>query len=203
MKAVAVLLACSLALAACNNNSTNPTTQQAQTAPPKQELTQQQRERIITTTTRGLEAERDKVERITFYTPPTSLDEWNTQSLAAYISLPDGRGPILRINPHYHGEDWIFFNHIKVMADNDIVYDKQFSFGDVKRDNNSAGVYESADYAARDDDIAAMRKIATAKSVTVRLSGREHRQDFDMSPEDQARIAKSLSTYDALQSFSP
>lgn len=185
-------------LSGCNNQE-KAATQTAVQSDPVPKLTGDARQKIVTASTKGFEAERDKMEKITFYTPQITLDAWNTQTLSAYISLPDDGEPILRMNPHYHGDSWIFFQEVKVMADDQIVYDKMLPYEKMKHDNNSAGVFESADYVANDDDISALRKIAAAKSVTVRLSGNQNRQDFDMSAADQKRIADALKAYDTLR----
>lgn len=196
------LVAASLFLSACDNNHSTNTAPQT-TLPSAPKLTEQQRTELISQATKnGFEIERDKIEKVTFYSPRTTSAEWSNQYLATYISIPDGSRAILRIYPHYQGDDWIFFDHLKVMADNEIVYDREYSSSDMRHDNKGGRVYESADYAAKDDDIAAMRKIAVAKSVTVRLSGREHRQDFEMSKGDQERIGLALRTYDALRPLS-
>ncbi|WP_155638697.1 hypothetical protein [Burkholderia territorii] len=193
------LIATALFLSGCDNNSA----QQASAPVVKPALTEQQRTDLISTATKnGFEVERDKIEKVTFYSPKTNSNEWSNQYLGVYISIPDGKGPIFRIYPHYQGDDWIFFDHLKVMADNEIVYEKDYSNSNMRRDAKSSRVYESTDYAAKDDDIAAMRKIAAANSVTVRLSGRDHRQDFEMSTGDRERIALALRTYDALQPLS-
>ncbi|MDN7427783.1 hypothetical protein [Burkholderia sp. AU45388] len=195
------LIATALFLSGCDDKSSPQASAPAPVAKPA--LTEQQRSDLISTATKdGFEVERDKVEKITFYSPKTNSSEWSNQYLGVYISVPDGKGPIFRIYPHYQGDDWIFFDHLKVLADNEIVYEKEYSSSDMRRDAKSSRVYESTDYAAKDDDIAAMRKISSARSVTVRLSGRDHRQDFEMSQGDRQRIARALSAYDSLQPLS-
>jgi hypothetical protein len=197
MKAVFLVVACAITVAGCDNDS-KP--QQVTAAPaPKPALNSTQRLQLIADATKGMKADRDKMESITFYSPKGT--KWADTGVVVYVALPDDRGPILRVMPSYHGDSWIFFNRIKVMADNDIVYEKQFDSLKMKHDNNSAGVYEDVDFAADDGDIGALRKIANAKSVTVRLDG-DKQQDFDMTAADRLRIQAALNAYDALRPLS-
>ncbi|HGL5386841.1 hypothetical protein [Burkholderia orbicola] len=194
------LIAAALLLSACDNSSSPQASIPAPVAKPA--LTEQQRTALIVKATHGMDVNRDKMEKVSFYTPKIPSDEWVKQSLGVYLSIPDGSRVIFRIYPHYTGSDWIFFQRVKVMADDQIVYEKDFPYSEMNHSNNYGRVYESADYAAKDVDIEAMRRIAAAKSVTVRLSGREHQQDYDMSKPDQQRIASALKAYDELQQLS-
>lgn len=192
------LIAAAFSLSACDNKPAS----QAAAPVVKPALTEQQRTELIAKATNGMELSRDKMEKVSFYTPKTPLDDWTKQPIGTYISIPDGSRAFFRIYPHYTGDSWIFFQKVKVMADDQIVYTKDFPYESMHHSNSGGYVYESADYAAKDDDIEAMRKIATAKSVTVRLSGKEHQEDFEMSKADQKRIASVLQAYDELQPLS-
>jgi hypothetical protein len=139
------------------------------------------------------------MESIAFYS--VKDEPWIDTGITVYISVPDSSKPIFRISPHYHGESWIFFKHVKVMADSAIVYDKDFASFNMKHDNNSAGVYENIDYAGTDEDIAAIRKIVAAKSVTVRLSGDDKRDDVDLDAKSLARMRRALKAYDDMSAL--
>lgn len=167
--------------------------------PPKPALTAEQRSSIVSAATQGMAVSRDKMESITFYSAKD--DPWVDTGITVYISVPDMAPPIFRIDPHYHGDSWIFFKHVKVMADSVIVYDKEFASSDMKHDNNSAGVYENVDYPATYADIDAVRKIAAAKTVTVRLSGDDKREDVDLDAESLARMARVLKAYDEMSTL--
>ncbi len=138
--------------------------------------------------------DRDKMESISFYS--VKGDRWVGTGLTLYVSVPDDASPILRIMPRYSGDSWIFFKSMKVMADSVIVYDKQYEYLKMKRDNGGGMVYERIDYAAQPDDIEAMRKIANAKSVTIRLSGDDKREDFDLDVSAQKKMQRVLKAYD-------
>jgi hypothetical protein len=201
MKAIAVLglLAC-LAIGACNGSSQNNAaasvaTSTALAAP----VSAAERKKIIDAATSQLSLERDKMERISFYSNKNSSA--GTPKLEAYLSIPDDGAPIFRIRAQYYGDNWIFFDHIKVMADDQVVYDKEPPRP--HHDNSGSSVWETADYAGTIVDIIAMKQIAAAKKVTVRFAGTEHREDHEMSPEELRNLREIIASWDAMAKLSP
>lgn len=192
------LFAC-LPLSACSgahkesDASPNPLAVTAQ-AP----ISADERKKIVDAATSGLELERDNMERISFYT--NREREILSTKLEAYLSVPDATPAILRIRPMYYGTDWIFFDHIKVMADDEVIYEQTIE--NPIRDNGSGSVWETADYAVRLADLAAMRRIAAAKSVTIRFYGRERRKDHEMTPSELKNLREILAAFDAMANLS-
>lgn len=191
-KHISAVLAALLLCAGCDKHQTPiaPTSEAAKPA-----LTREQRVALVKSATAGMTEERDKMESISFYS--TKDEPWIGTGITVYLSVPDDARPLLRVVPHYHGDSWIFFTSVKVMADGKIVYDRSFDGLHMKHDNNVTGVYESVDYAAQADDVAAVRAMASAKNVTVRLAG-EKREDVDLAPADIARAKRVISAYDGL-----
>ncbi|BBP95936.1 hypothetical protein BSFA1_10650 [Burkholderia sp. SFA1] len=185
-------LCAAAALAACDNHSGN---ESASAPAEKPMINAEQRAQLVKSATVGMSEERDKMESISFF---SAKDEpWIDTGITVYLSVPDDSSPILRIVPHYHGDSWIFFNTVKVMADGKIVYERSLDGLRMKHDNNTTGVYESADYAAEAADLFAIRAIAGASSVTVRLAG-EKREDVDLSPAAIARVKRVVKAYNEL-----
>ncbi|AMP15514.1 hypothetical protein CPter291_3277 [Collimonas pratensis] len=75
------------------------------------------------------------------------------------------------------------------------MYEKSFSRGDVTHTNNTAGVFETADYVARADDIAALKIIAEAKQSTIRLSGDEKRRDYELTKLEISNLKLVLDSF--------
>lgn len=168
----------------------------AKPAPTAPVLSKKERDDLIAKATKSFKVDRDKMESVTFYTPRGA--KIGSTSLDAYLSIPDGHGAIFRIVARYSGDDWVFYERIKVMADDQVVYEKEFPYRDVVRDNSSGTVWETVDYAASPADIAALAKISEAKSATVRFSGRERRRDHTLSNGDLERLKSSLKAYKEL-----
>ncbi|WP_186183860.1 hypothetical protein [Burkholderia gladioli] len=191
---VVAVLAATLTVVACDQSSGTQSQPTAEAPAPKPKITPEERAKIVQAATAGMSLDRDKMESISFYS--VKGDRWVGTGLTLYVSVPDDASPILRIMPRYSGDSWIFFKSMKVMADSVIVYDKQYEYLKMKRDNGGGMVYERIDYAAQPDDIEAMRKIANAKSVTIRLSGDDKREDFDLDVSAQKKMQRVLKAYD-------
>lgn len=199
MKKFAIIIAIVIAIfsvAKCSEQS-RPLTPQAVIAPPKPALTADQRSEIVRAATKGMEQSRDKMEKISFFSPQIPASNFFRTDYT-YVSVPDSGSPVLRAVFSYSGDSWIFFTHVKIMADNQIVLDREFNYGDVHRDTLSGGVYERLDVFADAEMEAALRAISKSKVVTVRLSGKEHRDDHDFSAKDFANIKSGIAAYDGL-----
>lgn len=188
-----------IALTACSRptdpNAPKPDMALPAAAPP-QIVVGEERRPIVDALTKNLVLERDKMEGISFYS--TKNRDLLSSGLEAYISLPDTRLPLLRVKAQYFGRDWVFYDVIKVMADDVVVYERSFDHNDVHRDNSGGSVWETADYVAHDSDMDALKKIANAKSATIRFSGREHRDDHEISSAERKNLLEAISTYEKL-----
>jgi len=98
----------------------------------------------------------------------------------------------------YHGSRWIFYDHIKIMADDQIVYQRTYRRSEIKRDNEARSVWEVADYVAQPDDLASLQAISAAKSVTVRFAGRDRIYDHKMTTAEKSGLTSVLKAYDHL-----
>lgn len=180
--------------------STDPQPASSAAAAPAQQriITGEERKPIVADLTKGLKADRDKMESITFYTSKgiNYMSPW----VDAYIALPDDRLPGLRMRARYYGENWVFFDSVKIMADDVVIYERSLNRSDISRDNSGGSVWETADYYAKDVDIAALKKIASAKSATILFSGRERRDDHAISAKERRAVQDVITAYEKLTS---
>ena len=195
-----------VSLTACGRTSTTPSSShapvEAASVPAPTPALQptviigDERKPIVAALTKGMELERDKMEGISFYSAKGR--NYLASGLEAYISLPDRSLPIFRVRPTYYGDNWVFYDTLKVMADDEIVYERTFKHGEVQHDNSSGSVWETADYVAREPDLVALKKIANAKSATIRFSGRERRDDHELTAKERKRLQEVIATYEQL-----
>jgi hypothetical protein len=192
-------------LAACGRDkapqvlSSAPLSVPVKTERARPSVTGEERDKLLSSATKGLLKSRDKMEKVSFYLAKNrSITRTN---LDTYLAIPDGLPAILRVMPSYYGDDWIFFNTVKVMADDEIVYQKTFNHNDVLRDNANGSVWEIADYIAGDVELATIKKIIASKSATIRFSGNEHREDHEISRGERDRLQQILTAYEALSSL--
>jgi len=163
---------------------------------PKPSLTEAERTRLLATATKSLKRKRDKIEKTTFFMAQN--DGLRTQ-VGAYFGLADGGSPYLRMKTVYYGDSWVFYDAVKIMADDEIVYEKAFNRRDISRDNEGGSVWEVADYLATPSDQAALGKISGAKSVTVRFAGRDRTRDHLMTAAERSGLKSVLAAYAELK----
>ena len=90
--------------------------------------------------------------------------------LAVVVSPCDE--PSLVLNAQFWGRDgWLFLNRASVLADGKLVIDREFSTGTVSRNPDAAGVIERGYWAASAADVTGIKSIATASSLSIRLTG--------------------------------
>lgn len=159
-------------------------------------LTKEERKAVIGAATRELKEQRDKMEGVSFYLNRKPIRA--ASRLETYLSIPDGSRVYLRISPTYFGDNWVFFDSIKVMADEEVVYQRDMSRKDVTRDNRDGYVWEVGDYLGSEIDISALRVIAASKVATIRFSGSERRHDHNMTKQEIKNIQRVLAAYDEL-----
>lgn len=164
---------------------------------PAPQLSADERARILSNTIKGLKVKRDDMEKVTFYSTQSG-DALKTQ-LNAYLGVPDDGRPYLRMRAVFFGDRWVFFESIKIMADNEIVLEKTLPRSVITRDNEAGSVWEVADYSPQQDDIQALEKISNAKSATIRFSGRDRIRDHKISSAERAALRSILKAHHELE----
>jgi hypothetical protein len=167
----------------------------ANSTPVKPSITEKERKKIIADATKSLVRQRDQMDRVTFY---TASKDGHTQ-VGAYLGIEDGDAPVLHMRTIYFGDRWVFYEKVKIMADDAIVFERNFSRSDIIRDNANGDVWEVADFVAGQGDLLALKIIARSKSATVRFEGDERRHDHKISLVEKTRLQSVLKAYDELQ----
>ena len=119
---------------------------------------------------------RDAFRKLTIFEPAGSRMRrfGGGEYLHSYVSVLDCEAPSIMLNPRFFSKgSWIFLARVAVMAHDEVVLDHSIEHGDVDRDNQSWGVTEASTWIASEDDIKALRKIATAGHLVVRLTGKK------------------------------
>ena len=180
-----------------DQSESNMDSARANAPPAKPQLSADERARVLSNATKGLRVKRDEMEKVTFYST-NSGDALKTQ-VTAYLGVPDGDPPYLRMRTVFFGDRWVFFETIKIMTDNEIVLEKALPRSVITRDNEDGSVWEVADYTPREDDLQALKKISTAKSATIRFSGRDRIRDHKISEAEKASLRMILKAHRELE----
>ena len=144
-----------------------------------------------------LNSETDKVEGITWYKSKTQPYYADSRSyILPYIGTKSS-STWLRLIFHYTGDQWIFFDSVTIVVDGK-KYQKNFSYGEVNRDNDTE-VWEWADISPSNQDIEMLKEIANSSETIVRFQGDVHHYDLVVSQQDKNAIRDVVTAYEALQ----
>lgn len=94
----------------------------------------------------------------------------------------------LRATFRYHGSGWIFFDNAAVIS-GDLRYERDFSISEGTRDNDTNGVYESADIKVTNKEVKLFESMSK-HGAKVRLSGKY--QDTSEITEEQRVMLENL-----------
>lgn len=158
-----------------------------------QELKDREKQEAIA----ALQTETDKVEGITWYKPSTYPRYADTRSYILPYIGKNNSSTWLRLQFHYTGNNWIFFQNITIAVDGNNYY-KTFGYGDVQRDNDTE-VWEWVDIAPTNADIEMLEKIANSTETIVRFQGDNYYYDLTVKDSDKTAIKQVLLAYEALK----
>ena len=123
------------------------------------------------------------------------IDQYGT-SVKTYVSLPDNGMPVFFLSASYVGRgSWLFMNRVAIMAGGEIAFEQALEHNEVDRDNTGSVVAEQTQIIVDGPKLDALRKIATAKDVLVRLTGEK---SFAAVPNAEV-VAMQKSMIDALR----
>jgi hypothetical protein len=162
----------------------------------KPTLTAKERKQLLDAATKGLKVTRDKIEKISFYQTQSGYKS----QLGTYFAISDdSKEPYLRVRAQYYGDNWVFFDTIKIMADDEVIYEKAFRRSEIERDNSAGSVWEVADFLAAPGDMAMLKKVSKSKSATIRFSGGHKQYDHNISKSEAANLATTLKGFENAQ----
>lgn len=119
-------------------------------------------------------AKHDGFRKARFFEPSGAvLAEYGEEPiLATRVVLLDCDRPLIALRASFRSKrGWLFLRQVAVMLDGGVVIERRWEHFEVQRDSESYGVEERANAIATEDEIAALRKVASAKAVLVRLTG--------------------------------
>lgn len=150
---------------------------------------------------KGLATERDKMRNITFYQSPASPKYVNANAFYLYFGKEDsGRLTSMRLVMRYHADEWLFINKAWAKADGVDVTPPQKTgrLMGWERDNGDGKIWEWSDAPIdTPESIAAVRRIANAKDVTVRFEGKQYYKDRTITAAQLKAMRDIIAAYEA------
>ena len=145
---------------------------------------------------------RDAFRKLRHYMPQWSWPgQYTDQYVQTYISLPDCGDPIYFLKPrHFSQRGWLFLNRLSVLSDGELVFDQDLSTFKVDRERLPGGVEEEVSFVPTPAQFDALRKLATATKLSVRITGKKGYVTLKQSDVAKLRIdvASGLRMYDKL-----
>lgn len=145
----------------------------------------------------GLRSQTDKVTQTTWYFPYAYPQYANSRSyVLPYIGVTE-YSTWLRLQYHYTGSDWVFFDNITVAIDDQRYY-FTYNYVDVSRDNSGGTVWEWIDHSPSKEELEMLRAIAASEETIIRFQGDTYYYDLTVSRVDKQAIETVLDAYDIL-----
>ena len=166
--------------------------QAASTAP----MTATERQLLVQKSTKGLAETHDKIEKVSYFEANNSTVA--RTKVGAYIAVGNEGPARLRAVADYSAKRWLFVKTIKIVADDEVVLDRQISRTDLRRDNGSDWVVENIDFAADASTFIALERVAKSKTATIRYAGQDRRHDHTITTKERAELRRVLDAYEGL-----
>lgn len=151
-------------------------------------------EATIVSALKGLSRECDKMLDICWYKPPSAAKFTNANTFHLYFGrTSSGSFTDLRLRVQYFSDDWLFIRNVWAKADGVRV---QVPAGKWERDNNH-DIWEWSDVAVdTPQSTAAIKAIATAKSVVIRFEGRQYYNDRTLTATQLKALRDVIAAYE-------
>jgi hypothetical protein len=162
-------------------------------AAPIAPMTANERQLLTQKSTKGLAETQDKIEKVSYFEANKSTVA--RTKVGAYIAVGKEGPARLRAVADYSAKRWLFVKTIKIMADDEVVLDRQISRKDIRRDNGSDWVVENIDFAADASTFTALERVARSKTATIRYAGQDRRHDHTITTKERAELRRVLDAY--------
>lgn len=154
---------------------------------------------VTTDALKGLRANKDEMRDITFYEHPSTPKYRNANSIHLYFGKSkDGRFADMRFVMQYHADDWLFIQKAWAKADGTTIeLPSAKKFSGWERDNSGGRIWEWSDASlSQPSEIAVLRQMVTAKSVTVRYEGKQYYKDVKLSEKQLKAMRDMIAAYE-------
>ena len=166
-------------------------------------LVAEEKNRIIKECEKKFEIDEDKIDQITWYFHKKMPDYIDIRGyIIPYIGYSTECAWIC-IRYNYTGDDWIFWDDLKIYVDG-VIYNRNFDYHDIVRDNDGGNVWEWYDDVVHDNagldnsDLSMLDAIASSEETIIRFEGDTYEYDLVVSSADKQLIREVLTLYQAL-----
>lgn len=163
----------------------------------KSEKEKAEKERLANAT-KKMRVKVDDMNDITWYYDKTSPQYTNYNGFYAYIGKKEGSKPWLRLVIQYAADDWLFIEKYIIKVDGDTYNITEDSYGEIKTDNGSGGIWEWLDRKVGFSEYQIVKAVANGRNVKIRFNGKDYYKDKSITEQQKTALRNVLDAYEAL-----
>jgi hypothetical protein len=148
--------------------------------------------------TKKMRTKYDDIREVTWYRDKTSPQYTNYNGFYAYIGKAEGNRPWLNLSIQYAAADWLFIKKYTIKVDGQTYTITEDSYGEIKRDNGSGGIWEWLDRKVGYAEYEIIKAVAYGKDVKIRFSGTDYYEDKIITDQQKTALRNVLDAYEAL-----
>lgn len=147
----------------------------------------------------GLAKKVDKMRDVAWYQHKTSPKYRNQRGFYVYFGRDtDGTVNAPRFVMQYTPDDWLFIERAWAKVDGvQVALPQKSGLLGWERDHQDGDIFEWSDVSVDSSDLEVLRRIAAAKSVTVRFEGKQYRSDRTLTVQELKAMREVLAAWDA------
>ena len=145
-----------------------------------------------------MEIQNDEVVGSRFIVPKSRPQYASQDAFYIYLSGTQNSVGGIRFYARYAGNDWVFFEKMIVNVDGQ-VFNLDFDYGEVDRDNGGGGVWEWVDIVPSSNNIFMLKLIADSESTIVRFQGETYRNDRELTAKEKKAISDVFTVFDGYE----
>lgn len=146
----------------------------------------------------------DEFSGITWYENRRFTHYISYNRISLYIGYsPETHESWLRLKVSYSGNDWIFFNNIRLLCDNDKTMDLNFSyFSDKETDVLGGGdVSEWIDIPVNSSDLIYLKEFAKSNKSKIKFTGDKYYKKMTVSSTQKRAMLEVIEAYEILKNI--
>lgn len=141
--------------------------------------------------------ERNEFTKTNYYYPECRPKHVSDNVIFSYIKTEDDYTPQLKLAVHYSGDNWVFFNCVKLNVDGKR-YEFKIDRDDIAQNNGNGIVWEHAELTPGPYIEEIMLSIAAASNVNITYQGRDYSSERTLSAEELLGMGQTMQLYKSM-----
>lgn len=176
-----------------NNNEQISEENNEEKVKPKIDISNKEKHKLNDAFSRYIYSYEDDLEKINWYYSRGSVG--TEHKFAFYIYMGEKNDKHwLRLKTGFYKDDWVFFEKVKVLAD-DYVFKIPFNEYDDKLEEVQKGIHEFIDVSVDESMIENLIKVANSDFAKIRFVGKNHSKEYEINIAQKKKIKQIIDLY--------